>query len=151
MAQPTRKILVPLDSSPGSEAVLPVGGELARAEGAEVRLLHVALQVEAVVVDDRVIAYADQEAARITQEVLAYLKKAAAQLSGLEVELAVRFGDPIAEIVNEAESAGVDLIALATHRRTGVSRFLKGSVAERVERATTIPVLLVRYGERVAA
>lgn len=53
--------------------------------------------------------------------------------------------------MKEAESAGVDLIALATHRRTGVRRLLKGSVAEQVERATAIPVLLVRHGEQVAA
>jgi universal stress protein A len=103
--------LVPLDGSAGSEAVLPTVGELARAEGAIVRLLRVVPRVEAV----------------------------------------VRFGDPVEEIVEEAESAGVDLIALATHRRTGVRRLLKGSVAERVERATAIPVLLVRYGEPLAA
>ena len=146
-----RKILVPLDRSAGSEAVLPAVGELARAEGAEVRLLHVAPPVYPVIVGNRVIAYADQETARIEQEVLHYLKKAAAGLWGIEVELAVRFGAPVQEIVKEAESAGVNLIAMATHRRTGVRRFLKGSVAERVERATTIPVLLVRYGARLAA
>lgn len=67
------------------------------------------------------------------------------------MELAVRFGDPVGEIVTEAKSAGVDLIAMATHRRTGVRRLLAGSVAEQVERGTTVPVLLVRYGERVAA
>jgi nucleotide-binding universal stress UspA family protein len=146
-----RKVLVPLDGSAGSNTVLPTVSELARAEGAQVRLLHVAPSPAAVVAGDRVIAYADQEAARIEQEVLAYLKRAAAELSALEVEAAVRFGDPVEEIVREAESAGADLIALATHRRTGVSRLLKGSVAEQVERATAIPVLLVRYGEQVAA
>lgn len=144
-------ILVPLDRSAGSEAVLPTVAELARAEGARIRLLHVAPPVYPVVVGSRVIAYAHQETQRIEYEVLDYLKKAAAGLRGIEVELAVRFGDPVEEIVTEAGSAGVDAIAMATHRRTGVRRFLKGSVAERVERATTIPVLLVRYGERAAA
>lgn len=146
-----QKVLVPLDGSAGSQAVLPTVEELARAEGARVRLVHVAPSPESVIMNGRVIAYADQEAARIEQEVLAYLRKVAAELSGLEVEAAVRFGDPVEEIVKEAESAGVDLIALATHRRTGVRRLLKGSVAEQVERATAIPVLLVRHGEQVAA
>jgi len=147
-----RKILVPLDGSAGSEAVLPTVAELARAEGARIRLLHVAPpRVDAVVAAGRVVVYADQESARIEHELLDYLKKAAASLRGVEVEPAVRFGDPVKEIVNEAESARVDLIAMATHRRTGVRRFLKGSVAERVERATSTPVLLVRYGARVAA
>ena len=146
-----QKVLVPLDGSAGSETVLPTVRELARAEGATVRLLHVAPAPDSVVMNGRVIAYADQEAARIEQEVLAYLRKVAGELSGLEVEAAVRFGEPVEEIVKAAESTGVDLIALATHRRTGVSRLLKGSVAEQVERATRIPVLLVRYGEQAAA
>jgi nucleotide-binding universal stress UspA family protein len=151
MGEKIQTILVPLDGSPGSEAVLATVGELARAEGAIVRLLHVAPRVEAVVEAGRVIAYADQETARVTHEVLSSLKKTAVRLPGIEVEQAVRFGDPVEEIVLEAELAGVDLIALATHRRTGVSRLLKGSVAEQVERTTAIPVLLVRYGERLAA
>jgi len=111
----------------------------------------VARPVYPVVVGSRVIAYADQETERIAHQVLAYLKKVAAGLPGIEVEPVVQFGDPAAEIVREAESAGVDLIAMATHRRTGVRRLLRGSVAEKVERTTPIPVLLVRYGERVAA
>lgn len=146
-----RKILVPLDRSAGSEAVLSTVQELARAEGSGVRLLHVASSVYPVIVGNRVIAYADQETARIEHEVLAYLKKAAAGLRGIEVEMAVRFGDPAEEIVREAESVGVNLVAMATHRRTGVRRLVRGSLAEKVERATTIPVLLVHYGERVAA
>lgn len=146
-----QNVLVPLDGSAGSETVLPTVRELALAEGATVRLLRVTPSPDSVVMDGRVIAYADQEAARVEQEVLAYLRTVAAKLSGLEVEAAVRFGDPVEEIVKAAESGGVDLIALATHRRTGVSRLLKGSVAEQVERATAIPVLLVRYGERLVA
>ena len=147
-----RKILVPLDRSAGSEAVLPAVAELARgAEGAEVCLLHVARPVEAVIQGDLVVAYADQETARVEQEVLAYLKKVADNLSEIEAECVVRFGDPVKEIVREAESAGADLVAMATHRRSGLGRLLIGSVAEKVERTTTIPVLLVRYGERLAA
>jgi len=61
------------------------------------------------------------------------------------VEFAVRFGNAVAEIVRDAESANVDLIVMATHRRTGVRRLLYGSIAEEVERATTLPVLLVPY------
>lgn len=151
MTQKIGKILVPLDRSPGSEAVLPTVGELARVEGAKVRLLHVAPTVYPVVVGGRVIAYADQETERIAQETLAYLKRAAADLSGLEVELVVHFGDPVEEIVKEAEAEGVDLIAMATHRWNWARRLLRGSVAEKVERAVTTPVLLVHYAERLAA
>jgi len=90
-----QKVLVPLDGSAGSETVLPTVRELARAEGATVRLLHVSAPPDSVIVNGRVIAYADQEAARIEQEVLAYLRKVAAELSGLEIEAAVRYGEPV--------------------------------------------------------
>ncbi|MBI4611685.1 MAG: universal stress protein [Candidatus Rokubacteria bacterium] len=151
MGQKIPKILVALDGSPGSEAVLPTVAELARAKGAKVCLLHVAPVVDAVIMDGRVIAYSDQETDRVAQEVLAYLKNVAAQLPGVGVELVVHFGDPAEEIAREAESGGADLIALATHHWTGVRRLLKGSVAEKVERTTAVPVLLVRYGVSLAA
>jgi nucleotide-binding universal stress UspA family protein len=146
-----RCILVPLDGAAGSEAVLPEVERLARAEGAGIRLLHVARPVEVVTADDRIVRYADQEVARIREEVGAYLTRAAAALSGLDVQVAVRFGDPVEEIVREAREAGADLVAMATHRRGGLQRLLEGSVAERVARTTRVPVLLVHYGPALAA
>ena len=146
-------ILVPLDGSPGSEQVLDTVGELARTHGATVRFLHVVKPVRAIESDDgdRVIAFADQESARVDMETREYFARLAERLSGVTVEGAVRFGDPVAEIVEEAESAGADLIAMASHRRNGLGRLLRASLARRLERATTIPLLLVRYGERTAA
>jgi hypothetical protein len=67
-------------------------------------------------------------------------------LGPVTVAFAVRFGEPVEQIVEEAEVSGATLIAMATHRRTGIARIVKGSVAERVERTTTIPVMLVQYG-----
>jgi nucleotide-binding universal stress UspA family protein len=94
-----------------------------------------------------VIAFADQEYDRVALDELQGLKRTAEELAGIEVETAIRFGDPATEIVEEAEEAGADLIAMATHRRAGVARLVKGSVAERVERATSVPVVFVPYGE----
>ena len=143
-----RKILVPLDGSPGSTAVLWTVGQLARSQAARVRLLRVAPTTTAVhALDGRVLAFSDQECDRITLDELQSLKRTATELAGVDVEATVRFGDPATEIVEEADEAGADLIAMATHRRAGVSRLVKGSVAERVERATTVPVVLVPYGE----
>lgn len=143
-----RKILVPLDGSSGSESVLWTVGELARAQGASVRLVRVAPAPDAVMADDdRVIAFADQESERIQYEEARHLERAAGDLKDVAIETAVRFGDPATQIVEEAEASGADLIAMATHRRGGLAHLLKGSVAERVERATTVPVILVPYGE----
>ena len=146
-----RKILVPLDGSTGSETVLPTVAEIARAENASVRLLYVADPPEEVISDNRVVAYVDQETARIELEWRAYLKRVSSRLRGVDVELAVRFGEPTAEIVDEAEKSGATLIAMATHRRSGLARVVKGSIAEEVERSTAVPALLVQYGEPAVA
>ncbi len=146
-ASARRLILVALDGSTGSETVLATIGEIARAEGATVRLLHVAPIVESIRDDeDRVVAYTDQETRRVEAETHDYFRRVAASLGDVPVEFSVRFGDPAGEIVNEAEQTRATLIAMASHRRKGIARFVRGSVAERVERATTIPVALVQYG-----
>jgi nucleotide-binding universal stress UspA family protein len=88
---------------------------------------------------DRIIVYADQETFRVELEMLAYLKRLARAMPGLEVGCVVRFGEAADEIVKEAQAARVDLIAMATHRRRGLDRALKGSVAETVERALGDP------------
>jgi nucleotide-binding universal stress UspA family protein len=79
-------------------------------------------------------------------ETLAYLKRLGEALPGIDVDHVVRFGEAVEEIVSEAKEARVDLIAMATHRRRGLDRALKGSVAEDVERVSAIPVVLVPYG-----
>ena len=88
---------------------------------------------------------------RVEVEERAKLRRVADRLTGITVETAVRFGDPATQIIDEAETIGADLIALATHHRSGLARMLKGSVAERVERGTPVPVVLVPYGEPEAA
>jgi CBS domain-containing protein len=143
-------ILVPLDGSPGSESVLATVGELALARGARVRLLRVASEPKAVEADNRIIAYADQETSRVELETLAYLKRVALTLPGIEVDCTVGFGEAAEEIVKAAQATRVDLIAMATHRRRGLDRTLRGSVAETVERASAIPVVLVPYGPEPA-
>src|SRR5262249_54033519 len=107
LVRATTTILVPLDRSVGSEAALGEVARLARAERARVRLLHVARPVDTLTVDGRVVRYADQEVARVREDCRAALMRAAAALADLEVDVAVRFGDPVEEIVREAEQPGV--------------------------------------------
>jgi nucleotide-binding universal stress UspA family protein len=141
-----QKILVPLDGSPGSEVVLPAALELAELRRATLRLLHVAPSAGPVIVDGRVVSFADQEASRLTYLALAYLERIAAGLAGVGIELSVRFGDPAREIVDEARAAGADLIAMATHPWNRISRLVRTSVATDVERLSKVPVLVVQYG-----
>ena len=149
-ASPT--VLVPLDGSPGSEQALAVIGEWARARGAIVRLVHVVKPLEAVQADDgRVLAFADQETGRVEEWIRDYFKRLEGRLPGVTVEGAVRFGDPLTEILEEAEATGVELIAMASRRRRGLGRFMTTSLTRRLRRATLIPVLVVSYGEPIAA
>ncbi len=97
------------------------------------------------------IAYADQEADRLRYEAQVYLHEVARRLAGFPVEYAVRFGDPAEEILEESRESGADLIAMATHGRTGIARLWLGSVAEAVFRRRQVPVVLVRHKLPAAA
>lgn len=147
-----RTIVVPLDGTAGSETVLDTVALLARTAGATVRLLRVARRVEAVVSEDgRVISFADQETGRVEREELAYLDQLATRLPGVSVQSCVRFGDPVGEILEEAETTGAEVIVMASHRRAGIARRGRRSVAGRLGRRTRIPIVLVPHGGRRAA
>jgi nucleotide-binding universal stress UspA family protein len=143
-----KRILVPLDRTERSMSVLPVIGGAARASGATVRLLHVApVPRERVTDGGRVVAYASQEMERVELSRLDYLKEAEARLEGVPVESVVRFGDPVEEILREAEAFGADLIAVTAESR-GWLDHLRGSVGDRVFHKAGVPVLLL--GSRAA-
>jgi nucleotide-binding universal stress UspA family protein len=138
-------MLVPLDQSPTAESVIPLVTDLARGSGATVRLLHVAPVPGNRLADDgRVVAYADQEMARLEAEGLDYLRSVEIQFVDVPVECVVRFGDDVAEILLEAEAFGADLIAVSTAGRSAVGRAVLGSVAEQVFRRAEVPVVLFR-------
>lgn len=136
-------ILVPLDGSRASEAVLPTARALALGRGARVRLLRVVPPVEAVRdEDEHVVAWLDQEAASVESHARDYLQKVGRRLDGFDVDTVVRFGDPADEILHEAEAQDVTLIAMAAHRRA----WLRRSVTGRVARAAWVPVVRTNYG-----
>jgi nucleotide-binding universal stress UspA family protein len=137
------RILVPLDGSPLAEAVIPQVAELAALRKAEVVLLRVALA--------HTLPGADPVAAQVraVDEAEAYLLRVERDLvaRGLPVVRAVRYGRPAEEILDHARVGGVSLIAMSTHGRTGIRRWVLGSVAEQVARRSPVPVLLWRATE----
>jgi nucleotide-binding universal stress UspA family protein len=137
-----RTILVPLDGTPASEAVLPTVRALARGRNSRVRLLRVMPPVEASYGDDRVVVYIDQEAAAVEAAAREYLRQVEDGFAGVDVDTVVRFGDPVAEILGEAESADVALITMASRRRLWGRR----SVTARVAREAWVPVVRTAYG-----
>jgi len=140
-----KRILVPLDEAVQAESIVEAVGALARSTGATVRLLHVAPVADVVVDEDgHVLAYSDQETERLEAEALDFLHAASIGLEGVLVECAVRFGDPVAQIVEDAEAWNADLIAMATRGRGSIGRALLGSVAEHVFRKAPTAVTLYR-------
>ena len=135
-------ILVPLDGTRASEAVLPKARALANGYRNRVRLLRVMPPVDATYNDDRVVVYLDQEASTAEAAARDYLRQVEERLDGFEVDSVVRFGDPAAEILSEAEGADVALIAMAARRRSWAHR----SVTARVAREAWVPVVRTAYG-----
>ena len=144
-------VLVATDFSEPSEVALAYGKDLARTIGARLHILHVAESVMATAgVEYFAVAtpsaQADIEtAARRQLDALLGPDEA----RGLRVQKEVRTGpSPAPAIVEYAGQADIDLIVIGTHGRTALSRFLMGSVAERVVRTAPCPVLTVRCPER---
>jgi universal stress protein A len=136
---PVRKILCPIDFTPASDAALRWAGDLARQIGAELDVVH-SWQLSAYAEPTSELA---QESRRqLTAEVTAALGRCA--LEKLVVRTHLRLGAPEEEIVKAAAELHADLIVMATSGKTGIQHFLIGSVAERVMRASPVPVTTVR-------
>jgi nucleotide-binding universal stress UspA family protein len=141
-----RRILHPTDFSPASGPAFKLALELARNRAA-LLLLHVLPPVP--LVPDVYVAATVYERLRLAQEQSArkrldrLRRKAAA--AGVRASALLRdSSSPPAEIVRVARAQRVDIIAMGTHGRGGFAKMFLGSVAERVVRTATRPVLTVR-------
>jgi len=142
------KILVALDGSKESEAVIPYIEELASKLPAEVILLQV------IAPDYHIYAaggpeygvYAEQQIESMKKFARDYLEEIITGLKQREVaaKTEIMLGTAAETIINFADQTNASLVAMTTHGRSGVSRWAIGSVAERVLRAGNTPLLLVR-------
>lgn len=147
-----KRILVPLDQTLRAESIVPVVADAARGGGASVRLLHVAPVPDTILGEDgRVVAYADQEMARLEAEGLDYLRTIEAQLDGVAVESVVRFGDPVKEILGEANAWEADLVAVTADSKSRLPRRLLGGVAHQMLRKAPLAVMVLRPPREAAA
>jgi nucleotide-binding universal stress UspA family protein len=140
----TKRILVPVDRMEETVAALALIGDAARSSGAVIRLLHVAPVPENVETATRVVAYADQEMARLEAEGMDFLQMLQTRLPGIPTECVVRFGHPVEEILQEADGFDADLIVVLTRSRSALTRAVLGSVAEAVLRKARTAVMLLR-------
>jgi nucleotide-binding universal stress UspA family protein len=143
MVMKFERVLVPIDFSDQSRLALRAADELAQSYGATLTLLHVHSIVGVAVLD---FTYVErpQDVARVTEAAEGQLLAWAADLRTPKpsVTIEVVTGDPVSEIVRRTEAH--DLVVMSTHGRSGLTRFLMGSVAERVVRGAHSSVLVVR-------
>lgn len=138
------KILVPLDGTEFSEKALLDVLEIASVNNAEVHLLRVSGSTAAEYAwNDPVVAATnfvelEEEARRYIEDV-----KEKLEVRGVKVSAEVCDGAIAQCIVEVAEKENVDLIAMCTHGRSGITRLLKGSFTDKVVHESPIPVLVL--------
>jgi nucleotide-binding universal stress UspA family protein len=148
---PIRSILVPLDGSALAEAVLPLVTDLARSCGASVTFarvvpfpggIYMASPYAPLVASDT-FDHAMEEARAAAR---VYLDATAERLrsAGITVEAVVHDGEPASRLLSLMDEDRYDLVVAATHGRTGIGRWVMGSVAERLIESSHTPVMLIR-------
>lgn len=150
-----QRIVVPLDGSELAEEALPDAERMARLTGAPILLLRVVdltqlpwygqfgMSMEYVASEQVILGDADQATT--------YLGTVAERIAaaGLAVTTEVRRGLTSRALIEATEPG--DLIVMASHGRSGMTRWFLGSVAEEILRHATVPVLLIKAGEAAAA
>ncbi len=149
------KILVAVDGSPSSDLALAEAIQLAQAQGARLRLVHVMDELGWVNGFESARAYLDDVLPRMREaggKLLARgLAKALAANVEAESELVIQSAGRVAdEVADEAQRWGADLVVAGTQGRHGVDRLLLGSSAEQIVRHASTPVLLVRATQTAA-
>lgn len=144
------RILVALDGSRFSEAILPYARFLSDKLKLEVQLVHV--------IDSEIAAPSSSAAQSRYRDVMSaeskkgldYLKRIAESFAAsIKVECIVEHGKPAELIVDKAAANSGTVIAMTTHGRSGLNRWLLGSIADKVLHAAANPLLLVRAGETI--
>jgi nucleotide-binding universal stress UspA family protein len=151
----TKRVLVPLDGSPLAERILRYAAWLAGAAGAPMELLRVVelpmpIDGEAAYGDylSRIQALARDEAEAAMERTRRELASTGAAVSATVLD---SDGSPIAEqIGREAERLPDTVVAVSTHGRTGLGRWLLGSVTDKLLQVTRVPLFVVRPPERDA-
>lgn len=139
------RILLPTDGSAGMTRVVDHAVELARTHGADLHALYV--------LDTASLSDLPMEGSweglntALREEGERALTAVEDRAGDLSVETAVVEGSPSRDIVEYAAEHDCDLIVMGTHGRAGVDRWILGSVAERVVRRSSVPVLTVNVSE----
>jgi universal stress protein A len=145
-----RTILVPVDFSEASRSALAYASDFAQALGARLDLLHV-WEIPPYIPPEAMVGVPGQTAQTLSRTAQAHAEHqmhvlaSEARAAGAPIDQTrLEAGDPARTIVEIAGSGSYDLIVIGTHGRTGLGHLLMGSVAEKVLRRSSCPVLSVR-------
>lgn len=158
---PFNTILVPTDFSDPARNALSSAVEIAEQFAAQLVLVHFMEPLPAIYTGTAGVlgsgpnssSLPELDMSKLQVELLDVNRK---RLHDIAVEMipdnlvhteSVEFGYPGSEISGFSEKNNIDLIVISTHGMTGVTRFLMGSVTEKVVRTATVPVLVVRHSE----
>jgi nucleotide-binding universal stress UspA family protein len=138
------RILLPLDGSPLAEQALPHTIAIAERFQSELILLQVLIPLPRVPTTTEATILRAEEATTVL--VREYLESVAAsvQEQGITVQVITLEGRPHFQILQYAETNQVDMIVMCSRGQSGLSRWMIGSVSDRVMRGANMPVLLVR-------
>jgi len=143
------KILVPLDGSKRAEKILPHVEEMAKRYKAKVILLQVVEYKAITTSDGAFIHLTDQEFDEAKEQAETHLQGIQGEFreKNIESRTHVIYGPVVEGIISMAAQEGVDLIALASHGRGGLSRVFYGSVAAGLVHRVDRPLLIIRSRE----
>ncbi len=144
-----KRILVPLDGSELAERVIPYAVSIANALSSQVTLLRIFDSVPEQWADPTHGRYLDQMTTSFRNQAMDYLEGIAAPLrrGGMTVTCSAHEGNPSELIINESSREADTLIAMSTHGRSGVNRWVMGSVTDKVLHGVNTPLLIVRSQE----
>ena len=144
-----KKILVPLDRSTIAEQALTTARALAKRGNAKLVLLNVS-QPEVVLIEPMgsypIPAMSRDNLEKASRDYLKAIAGAPEQI-GIETSVVVEWGDPASAIIDVALREEVDLIVMSTHGRSGLQRWVLGSITERVLRHAPVAVLALQSGD----
>ena len=135
------RILIPLDGSPRAEVILEQVARIVKREDSEVLLVR-AVPVPFSIESTKVATATSQD----REDAQKYLHDVARRFSGRGAKIHARVveGQPAEAILEAAEREGATLIALTTHGRTGLARWMMGSITDKIARGSALPLLIVR-------
>jgi nucleotide-binding universal stress UspA family protein len=142
-----KKIIIPIDGSGWSERAIPHAIDIARNNNSELILLHVFKPPAQEYIGEIALAGQDEQLMALRDEIKQHLMAIRNNIRAEKINVRVQFieGTGVAGIICDyINDEGADLVVMSSHGHTGVTRWLFGSIAQKVMQGVSVPVLLIR-------